>query len=112
MRDRRTSTEQGIGRWNTLGGSCAPFCPSQPDHLRPSFQAPFCATFYGMDQEYWTKQLREAEAELEAAKTLSAVNAAAKKLQRAKAELKALEGEPATPKPRATRASRAEGASS
>jgi hypothetical protein len=48
-----------------------------------------------MDRAYWQKVLREAEAELEAAKMPSAVNAAAKRLQRAKAELKALEGAPA-----------------
>jgi hypothetical protein len=41
--------------------------------------------------KYWTKALREAEAELEAARTRTAVNTAAKKLQRAKAELRALE---------------------
>jgi hypothetical protein len=50
-----------------------------------------------MDRAYWTKALQEAEAELEAAKTLTAVKAAAKKLQRAKAERKALEDEPAKP---------------
>jgi hypothetical protein len=38
------------------------------------------------DREYWTKKLREAEAELEAARKPSEVRAAAKKLQRAKAE--------------------------
>jgi hypothetical protein len=48
-----------------------------------------------MDREYWTKALREAEQELEAATTRTAVNAAAKKLQRTKAELKQLEAEPA-----------------
>jgi len=37
------------------------------------------------------KELRDAEAELDAAKTLTAVKAAASKLQRAKAELKELE---------------------
>ncbi|MGH6884598.1 MAG: hypothetical protein ACREGK_00815 [Geminicoccales bacterium] len=37
---------------------------------------------------------REAEAEFEAAKTLTAVKAAARRLQRAKAELKALEDTP------------------
>jgi hypothetical protein len=41
-------------------------------------------------REYWTKELREAEAELEAAKKRIEVNAAAAKLQRAKAELKRL----------------------
>jgi hypothetical protein len=53
---------------------------------------------------YWTKELQETEAELEAAKMLTAVKAAAKKLQRAKAELKALEDVPTErPKRRATR---------
>jgi hypothetical protein len=65
-----------------------------------------------MDRAYWQKQLREAEADLESAKTLTAVNAAAKKLQRAKAELEALEVVPAEkPKRGATRA-RASGAAS
>jgi hypothetical protein len=44
-----------------------------------------------MDRDYWTGALRQAETELEAATTPTAVKAAAKKLQRAKAELKALE---------------------
>ena len=58
--------------------------PSLPSrHARPYLPA--------MDVKYWTKALREAEAELEAARTRTAVNAAAKKLQRAKAELRALE---------------------
>jgi hypothetical protein len=57
-----------------------------------------------MDREYWTKRLREAEAELAAARKRSDVNAAAKKLQRAKAKLKALEDVPAErPKRRPTR---------
>jgi hypothetical protein len=38
----------------------------------------------------WTKELRQAEAELDAARTRTAVNDAASKLQRAKAELKRL----------------------
>jgi hypothetical protein len=46
------------------------------------------------DLEYWTRKLREAEAELEAARERSDVNAAAAKLQRAKAELKALGAAP------------------
>jgi hypothetical protein len=37
-----------------------------------------------MDRDYWTEKLRDAEAELEAATTLTAVKAAAKKLQRAR----------------------------
>jgi hypothetical protein len=32
------------------------------------------------DREYWTEKLRQAEAELEAARTRTEVNAAAKKL--------------------------------
>jgi hypothetical protein len=40
-----------------------------------------------VDHAYWTKALQEAERELEAATTRTAVNAAAKKLQRARAEL-------------------------
>lgn len=55
-----------------------------------------------MDRAYWQKQLREAEAELDATKTLTAINAAAKRLQRAKAELKELEAAE-RPKRRATR---------
>jgi hypothetical protein len=43
------------------------------------------------DREYWTKKLKDAERELEAATRLSDVNTAAKKLMRAKAELKRLE---------------------
>ena len=57
------------------------------------------ATFYGLDRERWTKALREADRELGAARTLTAVNAAAKKLQRAKAELKALEDVPGSCSP-------------
>jgi hypothetical protein len=41
------------------------------------------------NREYWTKKLREAEAELEAARKPSEVRAAAKKLQRARLELRA-----------------------
>jgi hypothetical protein len=44
-----------------------------------------------MDRDYWTKQLREAERELDAATSLTAVKAAAKKVRRTKAELKELE---------------------
>jgi hypothetical protein len=50
-----------------------------------------------MDGAYWTKKMREAEAELDAARKLAQVKAAAKKLQRAKAELRQLEGEPSDP---------------
>jgi hypothetical protein len=64
-----------------------------------------------MGRDYWTKALREAERELEAATTRTAVNTAAKKLQRAKAELKALEAEKADrPKRKSSRGSRSAGA--
>jgi hypothetical protein len=43
------------------------------------------------DLIYWTQRLQEAEAELEAATRRTDVNAAAKKLQLAKAELKRIE---------------------
>jgi hypothetical protein len=68
-------------------------------------------TLPGMqDRDYWTRKLREAEAELEAAKKRSDVNAAASKLQRAKAELKALE-EAARSKRRSSRGKAPAGAS-
>lgn len=56
------------------------------------------------DRAYWTRALREAERELDAAKGRTAVSAAARKLQRARAELKRLEElEPSKePKPRVT----------
>jgi hypothetical protein len=44
-----------------------------------------------MDRDYWTKELAEAERELDAAKGRLALNAAASRLQRARAELKRLE---------------------
>jgi hypothetical protein len=48
----------------------------------------------GMDDlTYWTESLRQAEQELDAAKTGNEVNQVAKKFQRAKAELKALKVE-------------------
>jgi hypothetical protein len=47
------------------------------------------------DRAYWTEQLREIEAELDTAKTRTALNAAARKLQRTRAELKRLEAEQA-----------------
>jgi hypothetical protein len=50
-------------------------------------------------RNYWTRELREAEAGLDAATRRSDVNAAASKLQRAKAELKRLEAE-ATERPK------------
>jgi hypothetical protein len=46
------------------------------------------------DREYWRAKLREAEAELEAGSTLTAVNAAAKRLMLARRELKLLEQAP------------------
>jgi hypothetical protein len=65
-----------------------------------------------MDRAYWQKVLREAEGELEAARKPTEVKAAAKRLQRAKAELRTLEETPAPrPKRGATRG-RASGAAS
>jgi hypothetical protein len=43
------------------------------------------------DLEYWKAKLNEAERELDAARTRTAVHAAARKLQQVKAELKQLE---------------------
>jgi hypothetical protein len=64
-------------------------------------------------REFWTRKLREAEAELDEAKTRTALDAAAKKLQRARAALKALEAEQAEkPKRRPSRGSGSAGASS
>ena len=45
------------------------------------------------DLKFWQKALREAERELDAATTRTALDAAAKKLMRAKAELKRLQAE-------------------
>jgi hypothetical protein len=44
-----------------------------------------------MNQKFWQKALKEAERELDATTTRSALSAAAKRLMRAKAELKRLE---------------------
>jgi hypothetical protein len=57
------------------------------------------------------KAVADAEQELDAAKTLTAVEAATKKLQRAKAELKELEAAE-RPKRKATRGASARGAAS
>jgi hypothetical protein len=46
-----------------------------------------------MNLKYWQKVLYEAERELDAATTRTALNAASKKLMRAKAELKRFEAE-------------------
>jgi hypothetical protein len=66
-----------------------------------------------MDEvQFWTRKVREAEAELDAAKTRTALDAAAKKLQRARAALKALEAEQAEQaKHRASRGSGSAGVS-
>jgi hypothetical protein len=48
-----------------------------------------------MDREYWQKALREAEVELDAARTRSVLNAAAKKLMRTKEAIKRLEAKAA-----------------
>ena len=47
----------------------------------------------GIDVKFWRKALRNAEQELDAATTRTALDAAAKKLMRAKAELKRLQAE-------------------
>jgi hypothetical protein len=47
------------------------------------------------DVQFWTRKLHDAEAELDAAKTRTALDTAAKRLQRARAALKALEAEKA-----------------
>jgi hypothetical protein len=57
----------------------------------PSSVRAVACTIASMDRDYWTKQLREAERELDAATRRSDANAAAKKLRRAKAALKRLE---------------------
>jgi hypothetical protein len=49
-----------------------------------------------MDLKFWQKVLREAEGELEAAAGRTTINAAAKKLMRAKAELKRLQAKAST----------------
>jgi hypothetical protein len=50
-----------------------------------------------MDRAFWTKMLREAEAELGAAKTRTEVDAATKKLLEAKAELREFQKHPPPP---------------
>jgi hypothetical protein len=57
------------------------------------------------DYSYWQTAVREAEAELDAARTRSEIAAAARKLERAKAELKRLEGQAAKPRSRQRRQS-------
>jgi hypothetical protein len=47
-----------------------------------------------MDAKFWQRALKEAERELDAAKTRTALEAAAKKLMRAKEALKRLERPP------------------
>jgi hypothetical protein len=58
------------------------------------------------DLTYWTEQLRQAEAELEAARRRTEVDEAARKFQRAKAELKALKELAKAPKRRTDRGSK------
>ena len=48
-----------------------------------------------MDLKFWKKALREAELELDAATTRTAINAAAKRVMLANRELERLEGEAA-----------------
>jgi hypothetical protein len=63
------------------------------------------------DLTYWTEKLRQAEQELDAARTRTALDEAASRYQRAKAELRALKQSTKTPK-RPTRGSRSAAASS
>jgi len=57
-----------------------------------------------LDRSYWQRKLQEAERELDAAARRTNVDAAASRLQRAEAALKALEGETAErPKRKPTR---------
>jgi len=63
------------------------------------------------DLAYWSEKLRQAEQEFDAARTRSAVDEAARRFQRAKAELRALEQSTKMPK-RPSRGSRSAGASS
>jgi hypothetical protein len=65
-----------------------------------------------MNLQYWTKDRRAAELELDAATCLSDVKLAAQRLQRAKAALRRLEAETAKPPKRSSRGSRSAGASS
>ena len=67
------------------------------------------ACIAGMD--YWQTKRKEAEAELEAARTLSALKAAARKLMLARPELKRLEQAPKRAS-RSNRGSASAGASS
>jgi hypothetical protein len=58
------------------------------------------------DVQFWTRKVREAEADLDAAETRTALDTAAKKLQRARAALEALEAKAAErPKQRSSRGS-------
>jgi hypothetical protein len=67
----------------------------------------------GMDLKYWQAALREAEAELDAARTRTELDAAAKKFQRARAALKELEiAAKGKPKRRSSRGRASAGASS
>ena len=78
-----------------------------------SFRARPFPTFAAMSTvDYRTKVLRGAEAELDAATKRTEVDAAAKKLQRAKAELKHLEAKAVQRPKRSSRGSGSAGASS
>jgi hypothetical protein len=50
------------------------------------------------DLTYWTEKLRQAKQELDAARTRTALDEAARRFQRAKAELRALEQSAKTPR--------------
>jgi hypothetical protein len=59
-------------------------------HLRFASARAYIAA---MDLKFWQEALREAKRELDAATTRAALDAAAKRLMRAKAELKRLQAE-------------------
>ena len=58
------------------------------------------------DLTYWTEKLRQAEQELDAARTRTQLGEAARKYERAKAEARRLEAERPAPKRRVSRGSR------
>jgi hypothetical protein len=63
------------------------------------------------DLTYWQEKLRQAEADLDAARTRSAVDEAASRYQRLKAEVRVREQAAKTAKRRSSRGARSAGAS-
>ena len=75
---------------------------------RPGLQFARAHAYIGNmdDLTYWTKKLRQAKQELDAARTRTDVDEAAARYQRAKAELKRLEADQPASKRRTSRGSR------